>query len=102
MIPRELRLPLRRSPSFFSSALKKENRNVLLFLTTGRESLGAVIVPKKIENSSVKRNQLKRKLKSALLPILRASSNIHIVIVAKKKTSVLTNNELFSTINELL
>ncbi len=102
MIPRELRLPLRGSPGFFSSALKKENNKLLLFLSSGRENLGAVIVPKRIENSAVKRNHLKRKMKSALLPILQSNANMHIVIVAKKKTSVLTNNELFSTINELL
>jgi len=102
MIPRELRLPLRRSPGFFSSSLKKENKNLLLFLREGSESLGAVIVPKRVETSAVKRNFLKRKLKDALVQVLRDHPNQHLVVVAKKKTSVLTKNELFSTLNELV
>ncbi|MBP9700083.1 ribonuclease P protein component [Candidatus Woesebacteria bacterium] len=102
MIPRELRLPLRRSPGFFSSSERKENKNVLIFLREGATSLGAVIVPKRIENSAVKRNSLKRKLKSVLVQILQRNLNIQMVVIAKKKTAVLTKNELFSTLNELV
>lgn len=103
MLPKQHRLDLREEKDFFSTARRIQTPFFRIFVQkyTGL-SQATVIVPKTASLNAVKRILLKRKFRSALLPVVRNNNGFLIAVVVYEKALSLQVAEISRIINKKL
>ncbi len=104
MISASHRLPLRSLPGFFDTSHKVNNSTHIAFIRQNsvQRLRCAVVVPKKAEKLSTRRNALKRQIYSIIETSGNLDKSIDLVVVARRKMSINDTKSFFSDLQAVL
>ena len=104
MLPKIYRLPLRAESDFFQEAEKLYNKFFIIYFkkTVLKQTRAAVVVTKKTEPKAVDRNKIKRKLRAALLPTIKQTKGLDLMVLANKATKSAQHQQLIQELKKTL
>lgn len=103
MLPQNQRLNLRNEMDFFKSAYHIQTPYFRIFWKKSNfNATASVIVPKTNQLNAVKRNKIKRKIRSVLVELLPQLKNLKVAVVGYEKILNLSTPDLRQLIFESL
>jgi ribonuclease P protein component len=95
MIPQYYRLQLRKEKTFFSTAKRLSTPNFSLFFTKSTDRFKTtVLVSKKVAAQSVRRNRIKRVVRSIITGVFKDFINCPYLVVVVVKSSIVTTTSV--------
>lgn len=103
MIPKIHKLKLREAVDFFQKSKRYYSRYFLVFYRhkKNEESRIVVVVPKKNIKLRVKRSEIKRRIYSFSLPLIKKTQGVELVLVVNKEVATVKKENIIEDLENI-